>query len=230
MIRELVFGSVAFAACSSYSPDLGSEPFLCGSAEPRCPDGYTCVTTGPGAPICSDGSGSGSGSGSGTCTMRFSGVLATWDLTAQPGSQTSTPSTSSAPGVVAGELARAPSLTASAGTGSINSTNWPTSSQLDPTKFYTFSVTPPSGCALSLSSLAIDVTASGTGPTSAAVATSGDAFAQTTPVSTSAPSTPSLAVTVAHGALELRVYGFGASATGGTMRVQNMLAVSGALQ
>ena len=33
---------VVTAACSPYSPDLGNTPFLCGSAAPQCPDGYTC--------------------------------------------------------------------------------------------------------------------------------------------------------------------------------------------
>lgn len=32
------------AACNSYDPDLGSVPFRCGTDEPRCPLGYTCVT------------------------------------------------------------------------------------------------------------------------------------------------------------------------------------------
>jgi hypothetical protein len=30
-------------SCTPYDPDLGLEPFLCGSTEPRCPDGYSCV-------------------------------------------------------------------------------------------------------------------------------------------------------------------------------------------
>lgn len=30
-------------ACSSYSPDLGVEPFACGTSDPKCPDGYDCV-------------------------------------------------------------------------------------------------------------------------------------------------------------------------------------------
>lgn len=32
------------AACNTYDPDLGTVPFRCGSDEPRCPLGYTCVT------------------------------------------------------------------------------------------------------------------------------------------------------------------------------------------
>ena len=31
------------AACNLYDPDLGPAPFLCGTDEPRCPDGYTPV-------------------------------------------------------------------------------------------------------------------------------------------------------------------------------------------
>jgi hypothetical protein len=31
------------SACNAYSPDLGGTPFLCGTSEPRCPDGYVAV-------------------------------------------------------------------------------------------------------------------------------------------------------------------------------------------
>jgi hypothetical protein len=34
------------AACSSYSPDLGYEPFSCGTSDPKCPEGYDCVPAG----------------------------------------------------------------------------------------------------------------------------------------------------------------------------------------
>ncbi len=41
---------VLVAACSSYSPDLGTTPFTCtgasGSDGPACPDGYSCVPSG----------------------------------------------------------------------------------------------------------------------------------------------------------------------------------------
>jgi len=30
--------------CNSYDPDLGAVPFRCGTDEPRCPLGYTCVS------------------------------------------------------------------------------------------------------------------------------------------------------------------------------------------
>ena len=161
--------------------------------------------------------------------MQFTGVLASWNLASEAGSQVSSAAAASAAGIVAGPLTRAPGLTAATGTGSINSTNWATSAQPDPTKYYTFSITPPSGCALSVTSMAIDVLASGTGPAMAAVATSADSFAQNAMVSTSAASSPLLTVTAVHGALELRVLGYSATATTGTMRIQNTMSITGAL-
>ena len=50
----LVFiGLAGLGACSSYSPSLGSAPFLCGSAAPMCPDGFSCQTEmGTGRMVC----------------------------------------------------------------------------------------------------------------------------------------------------------------------------------
>jgi len=38
-----ILSFAALAACNPYDPDLGNAPFECGSDEPRCPEGYTCV-------------------------------------------------------------------------------------------------------------------------------------------------------------------------------------------
>jgi hypothetical protein len=44
------------AACSTYDPNLGPMPFLCGTDEPRCPDGYTAVDMmGPPRCVCEEG-------------------------------------------------------------------------------------------------------------------------------------------------------------------------------
>jgi hypothetical protein len=160
----------------------------------------------------------------------YSGVLATWSLSGQPGTQTSTPAASSAAGVTAGSLSRAAGLTATAGSGSMNSSNWPTAAQLDPTKYYTVAITPPTGCTMSVSSIVLDMKASASGPASAAVATSADSFAQTTPASPNATSMPALTVSGASGMIEIRIYGYAATGTSGTMRVQNTLQVTGTLQ
>src|SRR3954467_6417067 len=115
------------AACSPYDPSLPPQPFLCGSAEPKCPDGYTCMgtvcTTTAVLPDGGDGP-------TGSCTKPFTGTLATWDFTAAPGSQVSTGPLSMAPGVVAGLVTRSATLMVADGADSINATNWPTSAQL----------------------------------------------------------------------------------------------------
>ncbi len=44
-------------ACSPYDPDLGGTPFLCGSVEPKCPDGYECMANAMGTMVCTTTSG-----------------------------------------------------------------------------------------------------------------------------------------------------------------------------
>jgi hypothetical protein len=41
--RTLPFLLLGVAACDPYSPNLGHQPFRCGTDEPRCPDGYVCM-------------------------------------------------------------------------------------------------------------------------------------------------------------------------------------------
>ena len=158
----------------------------------------------------------------------FSGVLATYAFAGETGSQTQTVATTMANGVPAGPLTRAATLTATSGANSINSTNWSTAAQVDLTKFYTFTITPPSGCGMTISTIALDVKASGTGPATGALATSSDNFATFKTVSTGAPSTVTASVT-SSAMLEVRVYGYSATSTGGTMRVQSTLTINGAL-
>jgi hypothetical protein len=166
---------------------------------------------------------------SGGCTMAFTGVLATWTFVGAAGTQASTAAATMAPGITAGAISRSQGLVATGGTGSINSNNWPLVTTLDPNRYYTFSVAPPSGCMMDLTQLAIDLKSSMTGPTMGAIATSDDAFTQTTSVGPNVASTPSLAVTGSTASVELRVYGYAAGMTPGTMRVQNTLSVTGAL-
>ncbi len=161
------------------------------------------------------------------CT--FSGTLVTYDFTGEPGNQTSTKATSSATNVTAGAITRATPLTASSGADSINSSNWTTSSKLDTTRYYTFTLTPQSSCTLDITKLSISTKTSSTGPANGSVATSDDNFATTASFTPNTTATASLSVNGATGAVEVRVYGFGASGVGGTMRVDTTLTVSGAL-
>jgi hypothetical protein len=166
---------------------------------------------------------------SSACTQAFTGVLATWTLTGQAGSQASTAAASSASGVTAGALSRSAGLTAVSGTGSINSSGWPTASAPDTSKYYTLKITPPAGCNLALSSAAIDVAHSSTGPAMGSIATSADNFVQQLSISTSTASTPSLVVSGGTATLEIRIYGYLASSTSGTMRIQNTFSLTGSL-
>jgi hypothetical protein len=159
----------------------------------------------------------------------FTGALASWDFTGQAGSEATVVAATMASGVTAGPVTRASALTSSSGAGSINSNNWPSSGAIDTTKYYAFSIAPPTGCSLKLTAIAIDAKASGTGPSTAALATSADAFAATTPVSTSAASSPTITVTSSSN-LEIRLYGYSASATSGTMRIQTTLTVNGSIE
>ncbi len=164
------------------------------------------------------------------CAQAFTGVLATWDFTGQPGNQASTAVKTTAPGVVAGPVQRATGLTAVSGADAINSSNWALTAQPDPTKYYAFTIAPPSGCTIAISALSIDAKASGTGPAMAVIATSIDSYVQTTAISTAAKSTPSLAPPPQVASIELRVFGYGATATAGTLRLQTTLSVTGSLQ
>ena len=169
--------------------------------------------------------------GSSGCTMPFIGALATYDFAAELGTQATTAPKSSAPGVSAGAFGRSNGLTPVAGTGSINSSGWPIAGALDPTKYYTFTLTPDPSCAIDVSSIAIATQSSGTGPTAAAITTSSDGFSQAT--SFMPTSNGAVNVTVSGtpgGQLEVRVHGWAAGATGGTFRVQNTLTVTGALR
>lgn len=165
---------------------------------------------------------------SGNSNCAFSGTLATFDLTGEPGNQTSTAVKSTAKGVTAGALTRASTITATSGVNSINGSNWATSSSADATRYYTFSLTPPSGCSLAIDTLTISTHASGTGPTNAALATSDDAFAAKTTF-TVGSAKPAVAVSGASGAVEVRVYGYGATSAGGTFRIDGTLTITGAL-
>jgi hypothetical protein len=159
----------------------------------------------------------------------FSGVLATWDFTGELGSQTSTAAKSSAANVTAGAISRASVLTAVAGADSLNSSNWATASTVNTNKYVTFSITPKGSCTLDITQVSIATKSSSTGPTKVALATSNDAFAAMTTLTPNATSTPALSITGATTAIEIRVYGWAASGSGGTMRVDTTLTVSGAL-
>jgi hypothetical protein len=168
--------------------------------------------------------------GSVTCPAHgFSGALVTFDLSAQAGNEASAPVSTTAASVTASALSRASGLTAVSGSGSINASGWPTGSAADASHYYTFTVTPAAGCTMSLSSLALSVRASSTGPNAGNVATSVDSFAtHAGALPGTGSQTVQLSATGA-GTIEVRIYGFGASSSAGTYRIESTLTLSGSL-
>lgn len=165
---------------------------------------------------------------SGACASGFSGVLVTFDLSSQPGNETSAAPTASAAGVTGSAMTRSAALTATTGAGSMNSSGWPMT--VDPTRYYKFTVSPPAGCSVTLTSLALDVHASSTGPSTGDVATSMDNFAaHRGAFASTGTANVSLTGVNGAGAIEIRVYGYGASSIGGTFRIQNTMTVSGVI-
>lgn len=162
------------------------------------------------------------------CPNVFKGVLATFDFTGEAGNQSSTAPKSAVSGVSAGNIGRSKALTAVTGAGSLNSSNWSTGA-LDGTRYLTFTIAADPKCTLDLTSLALDTSSSKTGPTDGAIATSDDAFAKTKSFVAGGSTSVALSVNGATGTVEVRIYGWNASSSGGTMRVQNTLSISGAL-
>lgn len=221
-------GFVCLTACATATvPSAGDHETTDAGQQVTRPDAGSGR---PDAPT-NTGSGSGSGSGSGTGSntqdpCAFTGTLATFDFSTESGSETTVAAKTTATGITTTAFKRSAGLTANTGAGSINSSNWPTGTAADPTKYYAFTITAPSGCGIAISGLAIDAKASTTGPANASVGTDGDNFASLVTISTAAPSTPALTAQ-SHGTLEVRIFGYGAAGASGTFRIQNTLTVTG---
>ena len=214
-------GDSGTAYDSSSSDDTGSGD------DTGAMSGDTGVPPADGGPVDTGAPGDSGCIGSG-----YSGALVTFDLSAQAGNETSVAATTSAKGVTGGALSRSAALTAVSGSGSINASGWATMATADATKYFTFTVTPAAGCTVTLTSLALDVKASSTGPTKGDVATSADAFATHTAPAFAGTATPSVTLSGVSGssAVEIRVYGYGASSSAGTLRIQNTMTLSGKIQ
>lgn len=168
----------------------------------------------------------------GGCTP-FTGTLATWDFTGQTGDEASVASASSASGVTTAPITRSSTLLPATGSSSINSKGWSMSSTNDGTTYYTFRLTPSAGCALRITNVALTARASATGASKGAVGTSVDAFTGVAfgpiPLTDTMFNVALSASGTTGGAIEVRVFGWGATSTGGTMRLTSTLTVTGSV-
>ncbi len=172
---------------------------------------------------------SGKDSGKPTSACSFSGSLVTFDLASLSGVTTQAPATNTATGITATALKRT-GVTATSVSGGFNSSAWPTGA-LDTSKYLSFTLTAPSGCAVTASSVSVILESSNTGPSSASLATSSDSYASKKSATTAgATSNVNVNVEVTAGdTLEVRIYGYSASAAGGTMRASNSIVVNGSI-
>jgi hypothetical protein len=168
---------------------------------------------------------------SAVCANMFTGVLVTYSFSGNAGNEATEPAASAVTGVIGTPIVRSNGLVAELDASSLSSSNWPTSTTVDPNRYYKFSIVPSTtNCLLSLTSVSIDPHASPLGPTIAAIATSTDNFASKSVIPVSSASTPALAVMNATSSVEIRIYAYGASSSGGKFRLDNTLTVSGSLK
>ena len=160
----------------------------------------------------------------------FTGTLVSFDFTSLTGIAMTVPATSSATGTTAGPFGRSAGLTAVSGSAAINSSGWSTSCSADPTLYYTFTITPAAGCAVSLTGLSGTAHSSTTGPSMGAVGTSDDMFGSLASFGPNAAFNVTLSVSGATDAVEVRIYGFAATGTAGTMRLENTLTLTGSIE
>jgi hypothetical protein len=160
----------------------------------------------------------------------FAGTLVTFDATPLVGSTAQLAPTSTGPGVTASPLKRT-GVGVVGASGGLNANGWP-SAGLDLGKHFAFSIAPPAGCAVRVSKVSLAVSASNSGPQSAALATSADGYATPKPFAPSGVTVdvPLAAVGAASAPLELHLYGYGALAATGTMRITDVLTVTGSLE
>lgn len=161
-----------------------------------------------------------------SCT--YSGTLVTFDLGSLSGAAPEAAPTSKATGVTATALKRV-GVTAVSGSGALNANNWPTGN-VDKGKYFTFTVAPPAGCAITLAKLSLTLDASSTGPSSASAGTSVDAFGalRNVPIGNATDVTLQ-GVAGIGGVVEVRIYGSSAQASSGTLRIDKSLSLSGSL-
>ncbi len=51
-LATLSLSVLSLGACNTFDPNLGAAPFRCGTGDPRCPDGYECISHSPSEEIC----------------------------------------------------------------------------------------------------------------------------------------------------------------------------------
>lgn len=172
------------------------------------------------------------------CLLPFLSVaqtLVTYNFAGTSGSQTFQPPASTTSGITASDITRGPGLTAvatpAASGGGISSINWSLSAK-DLNDYYEFTVTPNAGYELTLSNISLSIRRTAAGARNYEVVYSIGGGAETTITSGSLSNTSSFPINNAlsintNQAVRFRVYAWGATSTGGSFLLDNILTVNG---
>ena len=134
-------------------------------------------------------------------------------------------------------LTRGSGLTATSVTNAFNSSGWTTSATPDANDYYEFTITPNAAHQFSASELRVGLQRSSTGPANVVLRTSLDSFATnvgpviTPPIAPAATATSVIDLTPVSGLqnsstpVTLRLYGYGAGSSAGTLRIERVTTV-----
>jgi cysteine-rich repeat protein len=182
---------------------------------------------------CDDGNAASHDGCSTTCKVEF---VTRFLFTGAAGSETTFAASASDPGLAAvPAMSRGSGLAPSPATDAFSASAWTTSTALDPSDYFRFTVAPTDGLALNLRALQLDERRSGTGIRNWSVRSSLDGFATDLAVFNIPDDTSPRSETVqlpasfqsVTAAVEFRIFGFHAEAAGGTWRIDNVGLVGG---
>ena len=173
-------------------------------------------------------------------TCAYSADLAKWSFTSptsQPGDQVSTPVTTIDSSVQsASGITRGSGVTATTTPNSMNSSGWATTSTLDVSDYYQFTITPVAGTILNIDTLHFAERRSGTGISKFELRSSLDSYSSTVGSVVIVPDdTATRQQTITLGSafdsisssVTFRLFGYASEASGGTWRLENNTVKSG---
>ena len=165
------------------------------------------------------------------------GTLGNFATTGLSGVSVSIAASNVAPNATFSNLTRGSGLTATSVTNAFNSSGWTTAASPDANDYYEFTITPHTAHQFSASELRIGLQRSSTGPPNVVLRTSLDAFTSnigpiiTPPIAPVAVATFVFDLTGVAGLqnsstpVTLRLYGYGASSSAGTLRIERVTTV-----
>ena len=160
-------------------------------------------------------------------TVTVTVLLTSFSFTGAVGNEATFPADGVNPGLAAIPVMSRARGTPTAAAGAFSGSGWNTAA-LDATHFYTFTVVPTSGASMTLTNLALKDQRSGTGPVTFAVRSSRDGFSVNLQTFASHLSLGRSDIVLGAAfanltaPIELRLYAFGASASAGTWRIDDV--------